>query len=182
MSSSQNSAVSCTGPSVHVCPAGSGMISGQTGCYACDINTYNDGSSLYCLACPMYQKAFSRGSSNCSYYKNFVTYRSKKYATLADTPIDSEVLQDSQVLQGQHGYFPLMNFTSIAAEEENSQSVVSDHRWGSQFLIISGGCMICTGVFRCYPTCRSSNLRQQGDSYGVPQNIGSHILITCKLK
>ena len=42
----------CTGQEVIACPAGSGVLSDQLGCYLCPINTYNTGSSSQCKSCP----------------------------------------------------------------------------------------------------------------------------------
>ena len=175
-SASLKDAVACTGPSAHACPAGSGMISGQTGCYACDMNTYNDGSSLYCMACPMYQKALSRGSSECSYYKNFVTYKGKRYATLADTPVDG------QGRLRHLGYLPLMNSTMIAADDADSRYVISSHSWSTDGLVVTGGCVFGTSQCQgCDWVCDSSYLQRQGDKYAVSYSRSSlEILITCK--
>jgi len=160
---------------VHSCPAGSGMISGQTGCYTCGINTYNNGSSLYCHACPPYQKALS-GSSNCSYYQNFLTYKGKKYATLADSAVDV------YGGQGQVGYLPLWNFTSIAADDADSRYVIASHYWSAYRVVVSGGCVYGTGSnngggWGCSP---GYYLQQRGDEYAVPAGNGLQILITCK--
>jgi len=42
----------CTGHIVSACPAGSGMVSDQLGCYLCAINTFNTGSHHQCSSCP----------------------------------------------------------------------------------------------------------------------------------
>ena len=151
------------------------MISGQTGCYTCGINTYNNGSSLYCNACPPYQKALS-GSSSCSYYQNFLTYKGKKYATLADSAVDTQGGG-----QGQVGYLPLWNFTSIAADDADSLYVIASHYWSAYRMVVSGGCVYYTGSnsggWGCSP---GYYLQQRGDEYAVPTGYGLQILITCK--
>ena len=151
------------------------MISGQTGCYTCGINTYNNGSSLYCHACPPYQKALS-GSSSCSYYyQNFLTYKGKMYATLADSAVDTPGWK------GQVRYLPLWNFTSIAADDADSRYVIARHYWSANLVVVSGGCVYYAGSnsggYGCSP---GYYLQQRGDEYAVPAGFGLQILITCK--
>jgi len=55
----------CTGQVVSTCPAGSGIVFNQFGCYLCAINTFNAGSSSHCSSCPTGMVALTVGSASC---------------------------------------------------------------------------------------------------------------------
>ena len=97
------------------------------------------------------------------------------YATLADSAVDT------QGRQGQVGYLPLWNFTSIAADDADSRYVIASHYWSAGAVVVSDGCVYYTGSnsggWGCSP---GDYLQQRGDEYAVPAGSGWQILITCK--
>ena len=97
------------------------------------------------------------------------------YATLADSAVDT------QGRQGQVGYLPLQNFTSIAADDADSRYVIASHYWSANLVVVSGGCVYYAGSnsggYGCSP---GYYLQQRGDEYAVPAGYAMQILITCK--
>jgi len=98
------------------------------------------------------------------------------YATLADSAVDTQGGG-----QGQFGYLPLWNFTSIAADDADSRYVIASHYWSAYAVVVSGGCFYNTGPdsggWGCSP---GYFLQQRGDEYAVPGGYDWQILITCK--
>ena len=97
------------------------------------------------------------------------------YATLADSAVDTPGWQ------GQVGYLPLQNFTSIAADDADSRYVIASHYWSAYRVVVSDGCVYYagsnSGLFGCSP---GYYLRQRGDEYAALALYFPQILITCK--
>ena len=101
-----------------------------------------------------------------------MTYNGKKYATLADTPMDGKVYRRQQ------GFLPLLNFTAISADDADSYFVISSYTWGTDVIVVSAGCEYnLDDYYFSFPKC--GYLRILDDMYGVSLDISGEILITC---
>ena len=133
------------------------MVTGESGCYRCPIGTYNDGSKLTCQPCGPYMKTSDVGGAlSCSYFSNYVNFRGKYYAALADLPVSSYGVY-SQV----SSYYLPGNMT-IAPNEPDTFKIISQYYWSASYMVVADGCAfqtnIYTSLYGYYPSCQNNFL------------------------